>query len=137
MTNKTLEYQIDYRIIAADKTYHWYMDRGTIVSRLPDSTPEKMRGILIDLGVNIEPAASFEQLLSLFRKAVPSDRISDSLLTICSNCRRIKSDKKWIKISQPLSEFIALRKSHGFCEDCLWELYPQIASEILNKMQNK
>lgn len=137
LEGKASIYQVDYRIIAADKSYHWYMDRGTIISRLSGGTPEKIRGIVIDLGANIEPAASLERLLSLFRKAVPSDRTSRSLLTVCSSCRRIRSGNKWIKISRPLSEFITMTKSHGLCEDCLRELYPQMASEILNTIDNK
>lgn len=128
-------YQVDYRIITADGTYHWYMDRGAVIEELDDGRPELVRGIVIDLGEHVKHDSGADQLVALLRSAVPSDRTTERVLRVCSSCKRIRSDDAWIEISDDLSQFIALPQSHGICPDCLQRLYPDIASEVTAKVK--
>ncbi len=128
-------YQVDYRIKAADGTYHWYMDRGSIIERLPDGSPAIVRGLVIDLGVHISTDRPVEKLIALLRTALHGDRTGERLITVCSNCRRLKSENEWLEISKVLYKFISAKKSHGLCEDCLRRLYPRIAERVIEKLR--
>jgi PAS domain S-box-containing protein len=123
-------FQVDYRILAADGRYHWYMDRGAILSRLPDGTPEIIRGVVLDLGAHIRPTLSADELLELLRDALPAADDKSGVIKLCSSCLRMRSGNIWLDITPELAEFLAQRKSHGLCTDCLHKLYPEYAEKI-------
>ncbi len=126
-------YQVDYRIKASNGEYRWYMDRGGIIERNSAGAPLRVRGIVIDLGDHIYPGEPLEVILAKLRKAVPSDRTKRNYMTVCTNCLRVKAEDRWFFISDDLSNFISLEKTHGICPDCLRLLYPEYADEIIEK----
>lgn len=130
LENRAPLYQVDYRILAADGSYHWYMDRGIIISRGNNGSPEIIRGIVLDLGKHLETRAPEEELIRLLRSAVPPAS-GDSAVAVCSSCSRIKAEDSWLTVSGELSDFIALPKSHTICESCLGKLYPDIAPVVV------
>jgi hypothetical protein len=127
-------FQVDYRILAADGRYHWYMDRGAILSRLPNGTPEIIRGVVLDMGEHVRPTVSADKLLHLLRVALPDEDDKMGVITLCSSCLRIRSGKIWLDITPELSEFLIQRKSHGICTDCLHKLYPEYANQITARL---
>jgi len=55
--------------------------------------------------------------------------ISASDLTcVCCNCQREKADNNEWREYRPVS---GKRVSHGICPHCLWELYPDVAPQII------
>jgi PAS domain S-box-containing protein len=127
-------FQVDYRILAADGRYHWYMDRGAILSHLPDGTPEFIRGVVLNLGEHVRPTVSADKLLHLLRVALPRRDDVKGVVTLCSSCLRIRSGEVWLDITPELSEFLVQRKSHGLCSDCLYKLYPEYADKITARL---
>ena len=60
------------------------------------------------------------------------------LLPICAHCKSIRDDKGyWNRIEQYVQQHSEATFSHGLCEGCARELYPDIADEILLKLQAK
>lgn len=53
------------------------------------------------------------------------------MITACCNCWRIKNDTgEWINVDlDPETPNI----SHGICPDCIRELYPEFADELLKE----
>lgn len=43
----------------------------------------------------------------------------EGFLPVCSYCRRIKVNEKWIPIEKLLHETTDLTISHGYCPDCI------------------
>jgi len=127
-------YQADYRIRAADGSYHWYMDRGIILEKQPNEKPELIRGIVLDLGQHIMTKKPKDVLMCLLRSAIGND-VKSEVLTICANCHRIKSNGQWLEVSETLSEFIALPKSHTICPKCMVQLYPDLAKDVLRAVK--
>jgi hypothetical protein len=56
-------------------------------------------------------------------------KLLEGFLTVCSFCKKIKTDGKWI----PIEEFISKRSpttfSHGLCPECMEEHYGWVFKE--------
>ena len=64
----------------------------------------------------------------------------ESILPICSNCRKIRktdSDPKlmdsWQSIESYITQKTTTKFSHGICPDCLSRLYPEYADSKIKK----
>ena len=69
------------------------------------------------------------------RDATEKVQTLSGLLPICANCKSIRDDKGyWSRIEVYIQERSDAKFSHGLCENCVRELYPSIADQILNKM---
>lgn len=65
-------------------------------------------------------------------------QISDlaKLIPICSNCKKIRQDTGyWQAIESYITEQSGAMVSHGICPDCMRLLYPEIADDILGKLE--
>jgi hypothetical protein len=136
LQEKTDLYNIDYRILAKDGSYHWYMDRGIVIDRDRHGVIQKLRGIVIDLKSEISQEKSQEVLIQLLNKTINNNgSTTNSMLTLCSNCQRAKADNfEWIPISKDLEDLLGETISHGICPDCIRRLYPEMADSILRKL---
>jgi hypothetical protein len=54
------------------------------------------------------------------------------LIPICSSCKKIRDDAGiWNRIESYISARTEAEFSHGMCNDCIRELYPEVADEVL------
>ena len=63
---------------------------------------------------------------TLFLKAVLERKVSiyEKILSICSNCKKIRDNQdNWIEIED---FFTKAKFTHGLCEKCVKELYPDL-----------
>lgn len=138
LAGKTKLYQIDYRIRTRTGYYVWFMDRGIITQTDAKGKPQKIRGVVIDLGRESERGTDIAALIEIFNRSASSAGGVYSFLTICSICRRVKkANTQWILVRDPISSLIGERISHGICPDCLRGLYPEIAEEVLARLSQK
>lgn len=130
-------YQVDYRIKAKSGEYRLYMDRGTVIEKVSNNKPARIRGIVIDLGRESEVTGSVDSLIGLLKATVkdyPSDK--KSFLVVCSNCKKAKYEKNlWIDISPELYQLVGEDISHGICPDCIRVLYPDLFDKIAAKFK--
>lgn len=134
LTGRTPIYQVDYRIIDHSGKYHWYMDRGVVIAET-EGIISRIRGIVIDLGYDLEIAPPMKALVNLLHRYV-NDGVS--YIAICSNCERIKiGEKKWEPFDTDLKKVISDTFTHGICPSCIRKLYPKYAERILNRMSEK
>ncbi len=60
-----------------------------------------------------------------------------SILPMCSHCRKVRDDEGvWERLDAYVSDHTDTRFSHGLCPDCLRELYPDDAEEIIEQMNS-
>lgn len=62
----------------------------------------------------------------------------ESFLPICAKCKKIRVEeegkpKEWVSVEQYFEERQDVAFSHGLCDECLRELYPDIADDVLEK----
>ena len=121
-------YQVDYRIKDSGGEYHWYMDRGVVISTSGDKI-SRIRGIVIDLGSEMQAGSNIEMLVQSLRQYSENQ---EKLIIICSACKRMKiSNHEWAMLSNDFSLAITDTLSHGICPGCIRKLYPDHADRIL------
>ncbi len=60
-----------------------------------------------------------------------------SILPMCSHCRKVRDNEGvWERLETYLSDHTDTRFSHGLCPDCLRELYPDDADEIIEQLNS-
>jgi PAS domain S-box-containing protein len=123
-------YQIDYRIRKADGSYTWYVDRGMITERDGSGKPLKLRGIVLDLGSEMQKRTKEKVILELVRKAIPRG-MDEQIISICAGCRKLKiSGDNWANVDAGFLKVMHGDLSHGVCPHCLKKLYPELAEKI-------
>ncbi|MFB6081977.1 MAG: ATP-binding protein [Halanaeroarchaeum sp.] len=78
-------YDVEYRIEAADGTYHWFHDVGGITERTDDGGPLRVSGIVIDITQRKEYAAAVarrNEQLTLLNRLVRHDIRNDLSLVL-------------------------------------------------------
>jgi len=60
-----------------------------------------------------------------------------SILPICSNCKKVRDDEGvWSRLEAYVSDHMGTHFSHGLCPDCLRELYPEYADELIEQLNS-
>jgi transcriptional regulator with GAF, ATPase, and Fis domain len=60
-----------------------------------------------------------------------------SILPMCSHCRKVRDDEGvWSRLEAYVMDHAGTHFSHGLCPDCLRELYPEIADEIIEQLNS-
>lgn len=60
-----------------------------------------------------------------------------SILPMCSYCGKVRDDEGvWKRLEAYVSDHTDTRFSHGLCPDCLRELYPDDADEIIEQLNS-
>ncbi|RMG59810.1 MAG: hypothetical protein D6717_00985 [Gammaproteobacteria bacterium] len=105
-----------------------YYDATSIIDRIHHLfLPRAISLALILLGVGGACAFILRKNLLL------SDRVEqlEAFLPICSHCKKIRVEQdertEWVAIDRYFSEENHISFSHGICDDCLAEHYPEVA----------
>lgn len=68
-----------------------------------------------------------DQLIDQLKRALEEIKTLSGLLPICSYCKKIRDDKGyWNQIEDYLSRHTSTQFSHGICEECAQEHFPDI-----------
>ncbi|GEM_PF-2249751 len=66
----------------------------------------------------------------LFCKTYLELRILEGLLHMCAGCRKIRVSGEWQPIETYLMEHTHAQVSHGFYQECLERLYPEVMESL-------
>lgn len=73
-------------------------------------------------------------LIADLKQALSEVKTLQGFLPICSNCRKIRNDTGyWQQIELYIEDHTDSKFSHSICPNCINELYPDMAKEILEK----
>ncbi|WP_083756188.1 PAS domain S-box protein [Methanoregula boonei] len=79
ITGKVPRYLVDYRICAADGSYHWFRDIGGVTRSNPDGSPQIVTGIVMDItavkGMESELAKKHEELQAAFAQLAANEKV--------------------------------------------------------------
>lgn len=77
-----------------------------------------------------------EILLAELQTALSEIKQLSGMLPICAHCKHIRDDNGyWKQIEVYIQEHSAAKFSHGICENCLREHYPDVAESVLCRCQ--
>jgi len=128
-------YQIDYRIRTSSGEYTWYFDRGAIIERTEDGKPLLLRGIVLDLGPELDAVAHDKAVVDAIRGLMPKADADDPFV-VCSQCGRVRmGPEEWKAVSSDFQSGFPGGTSHTLCNDCIRVLYPDNADSIIAQMR--
>ncbi|MGC8603501.1 MAG: response regulator, partial [Desulfomonilaceae bacterium] len=57
-------------------------------------------------------------------------------IPICASCKKIRDDKGyWRQVEEYIRDHSEALFSHSICPDCMKKLYPEIANDVLSKLE--
>lgn len=75
-------------------------------------------------------------LIDQYRSAIDEVRTLRGIITICSACKKIRSDaQSWDQMEAYVQAHSEATFSHGLCPDCIQRLYPEDAEWISEQMK--
>jgi PAS domain S-box-containing protein len=127
----------EYRMQHKDGHYCWVDDARRLVYDEND-LPTGMVGVWIDITDRKRAEAERERLASELQAAQSKIRILSGLLPICASCKKIRDEHDvWHQIESYIRSHSEARFTHGVCPDCVRELYPEHADEIVGAARTK
>lgn len=71
-------------------------------------------------------------------KALTQVKKLSGLLPICCSCKKIRDDSGyWQQIEDYISNHAEVDFSHGICPNCLRDLYPEYADNVLSRLEQE
>ncbi len=82
--------------------------------------------------------AEREKLIGELRETLEQVKTLRGIIPICAHCKKIRDDKGyWQQVEDYLVSRSEAEFSHSLCHDCLKELYPKMADNILRKLADE
>ncbi len=103
------------RYLCKDGSYRWLHWNAA-----PDADASVIYSVARDVTVAKQAAAERDQLVSELQEALAEVSALQSILPICSYCRKIRDDENyWHDVEAYISLHTSARFSHGICPSCL------------------
>jgi len=118
---------VEFRIIRPDGiTRHIQTGMGAITDE--NDRVIRLVGINIDISERKQNEEEREKLISELQQALAKVKQLSGCLPICCNCKKIRDDNgSWTQIEAYIHEHSEAQFTHGLCEECLRELYPDFS----------
>ena len=79
-----------------------------------------------------------EELIANLQKALTEVKTLSGLLPICSSCKKIRNDKGyWQQIEEYIRDHSEADFTHGICNDCVKELYPEFYPKFKERINTE
>ena len=114
-------FEMEYRLIRYDGIYRWIFDRGVPFYK-DNGEFAGYIGSCIDVTERVEAQAALKFRLE------EELRMLKGIIPICIHCHQVRDDEgSWSKLVEYITEHSEAQFSHGICEKCLKEHYPEDA----------
>ncbi len=101
------------------------------VAAAPDGHGE-LRVALSDITRRKRAEQAREQVVAELQAALVTVKTLRGLIPICAGCRNVRNDEGyWQRLDAYISAHTTMQFTHGLCPNCVRELYPDMADDIL------
>jgi hypothetical protein len=123
-------------ICILDKKENYFSDQMTESVRLFKASVESYLALLFESNERKQAERENERLISDLQKALSEVRKLSGFLPICASCKKIRDDQGyWNQIEEYISDHSEAQFSHGICPDCMRKLYPELADDVLGRLE--
>jgi len=123
-------------ICILDKKENYFSDQMTESVRLFKDNIENYLALLFESNERKQAERENERLISDLQKALSEVRKLSGFLPICASCKKIRDDQGyWNQIEEYISDHSEAQFSHGICPDCMRKLYPELADDVLGRLE--
>jgi PAS domain S-box-containing protein len=103
------------RYLCKDGSYRWFRWNAA-----PDSVEKLIYSVARDITESKQAEEERERLVAELQAALAEVKTLQSILPICSYCRKIRDDENyWHTVENYVSLHTATRFSHGICPSCM------------------
>jgi hypothetical protein len=89
----------------------------------PTSYSQRIGEIIIELSIFLVVMTTQSMLL---RKLFKHIKLLEGFIPICAKCKKIRNkEDKWEQMEDYISKHSLAKFSHGLCDDCARQLYPE------------
>jgi PAS domain S-box-containing protein len=127
---ETMRYQTEFRFRHNDGSYRWILSQGSVLYD-ESGQPVRMVGSHMDI-------TKREQLIGELREALAKVKTLSGMLPICAKCKKIRDGGGyWNQIESYLERHTDADFTHGYCPDCMDEMYGEKEWYKKGKRKNK
>ena len=93
----------------------------------PTSYSQRIGEIIIELSIFLVVMTTQSVL---FRKLFKHIKLLEGFIPICAKCKKIRNkEDKWEQMEDYITRHSLAKFSHGLCDDCARQLYPQLYND--------
>jgi len=86
-----------------------------------------------ELLARVEMHLKLQNTIKELKCALIEVKTLSKLIPICSNCKKVRDDKGyWQQVDEYITLNTETKFSHSICNDCVKDLYPSLADEVLD-----
>jgi PleD family two-component response regulator len=75
-----------------------------------------------------------KELITELQRALDQVKLLSGMIPMCSSCKKVRDDAGyWKQVEEYIESRSEALVSHGLCPECVRNLYPEIAEEIIRK----
>ena len=127
--------EVDFRIFTHSGEERWIEHRSQPVFG-DDGRWLGRRASNRDITYRKQVEEEKSSLIIELQNALAQVKKLSGFIPICSSCKKIRDDKGyWRQVEEYVSEHSEALFSHGICPDCIRKLYPEIADEVLGRLE--
>lgn len=123
-------YDFEFPKFTAKGRRIWVRSIGEAV-RDDDGKIIRLQGAFQDITRRKEVEAEREKLIAELQSALAEVKTLRGILPICMTCKKIRNDEgAWTQLELYIKEHTGADFSHGMCEQCVQEMYPDIYEKL-------
>lgn len=119
-----IKYETQIRYILMGSSFLLLLVAG-LLTKLYMQKKHHERKLEIEIAARMNTEEELKQLLAQLQKSFAEVKTLSGLIPICSECKKIRSDKGyWEHLEQYIQTHSEAKFSHGLCPECMKRLYP-------------
>ena len=128
--NRIVETEIQQ--IRKDGSYVW-TEISVRFIRDDNGNPVGVLGMTRDISERKKIEEEKENLIDELKLALKEIKTLRGIVPICAKCKKIRGDQGyWQQVEQYIQEHSEAKFSHSICPDCLKEVYPELADDMID-----
>jgi len=116
-------FQVEYRIRRKDGSVRWIWEQGIRVDRDPGEG--MLEGFICDVNDQKRLQEDKSKAIQHLKKTLKELKRLRGIIPICSHCQKVRNDDGgWQMLEEYIREHTDADFSHGICQECAKNLYP-------------
>ncbi len=107
-----------------------------VIDRKPRALSELQKTALEALARQVVSQLELKRVSAKLAESLDQIKLMEGLIPICSYCKGIRDDQGyWSTVEKFIKERSTVEFTHGICDECLQEHFPEVAMVLLKKPQ--